>query len=842
MPLLEFTLDQLFQQRDGHWLTQQAYQKIGGVKGALAKHAESTYASLPSEEHRRLAQALFLRLIDPGTTERDTTRRRAALAELSLPDPKQTAIIQAVADAFVAARLLTTNEVAGTTTIEVSHEALIREWRRLAEWLREAREDISLQQGISADTAEWIRRERPVDRLYRGTQLAEAQAWAERNVPSADEVAFLQASTAERQQQEQLELSRQARELNLQRRVVGRQRLLVAVLSIFSIVAILLASVAGLNFLQAQAQQKRAELEAQLAIAQEQIARSRALATDASISLLQHKLDLALLLSVEAYKTRNTYEARDSLLSALEQSPQITTMLRSEFHEQLLTLTFSSDGRMFVASDNHRVYIWNIKTKEGPIRVFDKQEYVGGVALSPDDRTLAISSATGVWLWDIQTGTPPDKLDGGIEGLPTGYEPRTAITFSSDGQFVASARCSQYSSNQNPPVCVQTKVSVWNAVSKRPSGLPHIIPANGDSATFSADGQILASSSGANIQLWDVPTGQPRGPPLTGHTDAITSLAFSPDGRKLASSSIDTTVRVWEVVSGQLDTTLTGDAQQKWSVAFSTDNKTLISGSGDGTVLLWNIDARSTISRQLADIGVLRNPLFSPDGAIVLVGSIDGRIFLYDVKTGKLLQQLNTLSYPLINRKVPDDLRAIQSLALNGDGRTLASGRLDGTILVWDMKTRQILTHLMHPNLLYEVMLSSSGQTLAASGGGDTITLWNVAKRAFIRSLPYYHTDDQLNRLPIALSPDGKLLAVGGCGQVKNAASCNKGQVLLWDVATGRAIGQPLIGHQFPVSALAFSQDGHTLASSSHDGIILWNVTAGKQNGHKLFLPTENTD
>src|SRR6266487_3399896 len=194
LPLLEFTLDQLFHLRDGHWLTRKAYQQIGGVKGALAKHAESTYALLPSEEHRRLARALFLRLIDPGVTEQDTTRRRVSLTELSLPDAEQTKIMREVAGTFIAARLLMTDEIAGTTTIEVSHEALIREWIRLADWLREAREDIHLQQTISEDVAEWERRSMPRDRLYRGSQLKEANTWAKRSVPSRQEVAFLRAS------------------------------------------------------------------------------------------------------------------------------------------------------------------------------------------------------------------------------------------------------------------------------------------------------------------------------------------------------------------------------------------------------------------------------------------------------------------------------------------------------------------------------------------------------------------------------------------------------------------------------------------------------------------------
>jgi len=198
LPLLQFTLEQLFQQRSGHRLTLQAYREIGGVRGALSQHAEQTYAALPSEEHRRLVRALFVRLIDPGATEQDTTRRRAALSEFTLADATSTRLIRETIDAFIAARLLTTNKVEGTTTIEVSHEAVIREWKRLAEWMREARQDIPLQQAISEDVEEWQRRGKPRDRLYRGSQLKEAQAWARRNTPSGNELVFLHASVAQR--------------------------------------------------------------------------------------------------------------------------------------------------------------------------------------------------------------------------------------------------------------------------------------------------------------------------------------------------------------------------------------------------------------------------------------------------------------------------------------------------------------------------------------------------------------------------------------------------------------------------------------------------------------------
>jgi len=165
LPLLQFTLDQLFQRRSGHQLTLQAYQEIGGVKGAVAKQAETTYAELPSEEHRKLARALFLRLIVPGVTEQDTTSRHITLSELILSKPKETVIMEEVTRTFTAARLLTTNTVAGVATVEVSHEAVIREWTRLSDWLDEAREDVHRQQSVSEAAAEWARHGKPRDRL-----------------------------------------------------------------------------------------------------------------------------------------------------------------------------------------------------------------------------------------------------------------------------------------------------------------------------------------------------------------------------------------------------------------------------------------------------------------------------------------------------------------------------------------------------------------------------------------------------------------------------------------------------------------------------------------------------
>jgi serine/threonine protein kinase len=198
LPLLEFALDQLFHHRRERRLTRYAYQEIGGVRGALSKHAESTYEALPSEEHRQLARTLFVRLIQPGAKGQEPIRRRAEASEFVLENVEQTRLLREVIDAFVAARLITVNQFMATTALEISHEAFIREWPRLATWLQEAREDIHLQQIISNDMQEWERRGKPKDRLYRGSQLKESLAWRERNTASGNEAAFLRASTTRR--------------------------------------------------------------------------------------------------------------------------------------------------------------------------------------------------------------------------------------------------------------------------------------------------------------------------------------------------------------------------------------------------------------------------------------------------------------------------------------------------------------------------------------------------------------------------------------------------------------------------------------------------------------------
>ena len=243
LPLLQFTLDQLYrlcvEQRGEQRLTIAAYREIGGVLGALAQHAEATYNTLPDDAHRQMARALFLRLIEPGVSDKETTRRRARRAEFMLAEDSQTAILIATESAFTDARLLVTDGEGEAATVEVSHEALIREWGRLRTWLAEGREDVLLQNAIEQDASDWQREGKRPDDLYRGARLLDAQAWAKRSFPSADEQAFLDASAAE-------EIRREAAAQAVARRVENFRRASI-LLAVFVFLALGATVIVGLS-------------------------------------------------------------------------------------------------------------------------------------------------------------------------------------------------------------------------------------------------------------------------------------------------------------------------------------------------------------------------------------------------------------------------------------------------------------------------------------------------------------------------------------------------------------------------------------------------------------------
>ncbi len=290
----------------------------------------------------------------------------------------------------------------------------------------------------------------------------------------------------------------------------------------------------------------------------------------------------------------------------------------------------------------------------------------------------------------------------------------------------------------------------------------------------------------AQISPYDIAT-------LSGHTDRITSMAFSPDGTTLASGSEDHTVKLWDVETRKQIATLSGHTNRVASVAFSSNGRTLASGASDG-IKLWDLATRES----MAALGYGATSVsFSPDGATLASGSWDGTVRLWDVARR---EQIATLE---------GHMGSIYSVSFSPDGATLASGSWDGTVRLWDVARRE-QTAILSEHKASSLAFSPDWSTLAGPWG-NTVTLWDLATGAKIANLERQRG----GVTSVSFSPDGTTLASG----------TGYGAVSLWDVVTLESVGT-LSGHRSGVASVSFSPDGATLASGSEDGTVkLWETS-----------------
>jgi WD40 repeat protein len=291
------------------------------------------------------------------------------------------------------------------------------------------------------------------------------------------------------------------------------------------------------------------------------------------------------------------------------------------------------------------------------------------------------------------------------------------------------------------------------------------------SVAYSPDGRLLASGDeGGEVRVWNVPDGTPRFvlPALEGEAYA---LAFSPDGKFLLTAAAQSNgdINIWNAETGKPDGDLKGHTSGVYEVSFGSDGKTLVSGGRDATIRIWDFAAR----HELRGIPVpnaqwLRSVVVSAGGKIAVgSGGEGGKVSLWG-SDGQLVQMFDTRAGPL---------------CFSPDGRLLAGTTwLEGRVTIWDVNTgEKVGTWKAHEGVANGVAFSRDGRFLATAGGDGFVRLWDVATQHELKNL-----QQEGHAYQLAFAPDGVTLATTGK---------DNRLIKLWDVSFLRALKLPEKGN-----------------------------------------------
>ncbi len=397
------------------------------------------------------------------------------------------------------------------------------------------------------------------------------------------------------------------------------------------------------------------------------------------------------------------------------------------------------------------------------------------------------------------------------------------IAFSPDGKTIVSAG----DNNQ---------IFLWDAASGQQLGklISDYESSGVSSMSLSPDGKILATAGGwvnPYIILWDMTTLQQIGLPISGHTDYITQVTFSPDGTILASTGHDNVVILWNVQTHEI----IGQPLTGINMAFSPDGKMLAIIADDRSMTLWDVKTQQVIRKAP---NLCCGVTFSPDGKTLVSSSVDEKnntlIRFWDVETLSVVGSLSGSA----------GIGSASNFVLSPDGKLLAAENCTGafmggtcnqgsaSIIIWNLETNKPIgvSLLGHNNWISDLVFSPDSKVLASGSRDGTIILWRMDELQSASPLLRDETSMHYS-LVAALSPDNETLALGGCNKEISPYNCKKGQILFWDLLSQQFTEISLMGHESEVTGLAYSADGQILASGAGDGtIILWDM-----KNHKPF-------
>jgi WD40 repeat protein/serine/threonine protein kinase len=789
LPLLQYALTELFERRTRLLLTLKAYEESGGILGALARRAETTYNDLDTTG-QTVARHIFLRLINLGDGTEDT-RRRAFQSELTNLDSE----IEEVQEAFGRYRLLTFDRdpVNRSPTVEIAHEALIREWKRLRDWIDESRDLLQIQRRLMLATSEWEKNKRDVSFLASGIRLTQFETLAASKdlIQTQEEQSYISASIHERDKQMLAEQERRAAELNLQRRAARLLRYLVAVLLAASVIALGLAGfamsreqVAVENAHIAEANANTATVAQGQALINAEVSENLRQAAEANSLIQAGNVELAALLSIRSLKTAYSFEG-DSALQAAMRMPYSQRVFKGHTG-QVWSVAFSPDGKYILTSGKDRaVRLWEASTGK-EVRQFVHTHWVWAAAFSTDGKYIVTGTdipGAFVQLWDVQSGKFLHNFSGHRADV-------LGVAFSPDGKYLLTASA-------------DTTARLWDVATGRSikvfSGHTNTVT----NAAFSSDGKYIVTSSwDKTARIWDATSGKELGQ-FVGHTDRVWNVAISPDGKHVLTGSDDNTARLWDTQSGKEVRQFLGHGATVMGVAFSPDGETVLTGSGDSAAKLWEIRTGRLLARFSAHTANVMKVAFSPDGSQILTGSWDSTARIWQVPQ---LQQPDQFS---------GHTSIVYSAAFSPDEKSVATGSGDRTIRLWDVATRtQVREFIGHTDIVQSVVFSPDGIAILSGSADGTARLWDVRTG---KELKQFVGLSRTWILTAVFTPDGRYIFAG--------TNNPTGWIIIWDVQTGRRIGTISSPHTFNVLSIAFSPNNKYMLTGSADGTaIVWDV------------------